>query len=74
MMKFLQSIKTTALGTLVLICGGIAFTGVMEAYNSLLMLFCGTATGLGLIAAKDADKTNAPHPTPEAHSVPPPVP
>lgn len=62
MWTFLNSIKTTALGVLVLICGGVAFTGVLADYNQLLMLVCGSLTGLGLIAAKDANISNAPNP------------
>lgn len=54
------SMKTTLLGFLVLICSGTHYTGVLpEKYNSLLLLVCGVATAFGLIAAKDANVSNA---------------
>jgi len=55
--------KTTAMGVLVLVCGGTNYAQVLpEQYNSLLMLFCGVCTAFGLIAAKDSNVSNAPIP------------
>ena len=55
--------KTTAMGVLVLVCGGTNYAQVLpEQYNSLLMLFCGVCTAFGLIAAKDSNVSNAAQP------------
>lgn len=62
--------KTSLMGVLVMACGGTNYAGILpEKYNSLLMLFCGTCTAFGLIAAKDSTVTNAPVPV-AAHVVP----
>jgi len=62
MWTFLQTAKLKIIGALVMICGGVAFSGALEEYNSYLMMFCATATGLGLFTAKPANVTNSPNP------------
>ena len=63
MWSFLKSIKTTALGIMVIICGGTAYMDWLpEQYAGGIALLCATLVGLGLIAAKDANVTNAAHP------------
>lgn len=79
MWTYLKSAKTTILGVLVVLCGGITFSGTLEAYNSVLMLVCAMLTGAGLMASKDANVSNAPNPVapvvvpPERLDVPNPV-
>ena len=70
MSAILSSIRTTVLGVLVLICSGTAYAEVLPAkYQSLLGLLCGVLVAFGLIAAKDANKSNAPTPTATATTV-----
>ena len=64
MSAFFASAKTTIAGVLVLLCSGATFTGILpDKYSSLVGLFCGVAVAFGLIAAKDANVTNASNPT-----------
>lgn len=59
-----SSIKTFSMGIGVLLCSGAGYAEILPArFNSLLVLICGVLIAFGLIAAKDADKSNAPHPT-----------
>jgi hypothetical protein len=60
MNAFLTSAKTTVLGFVTVLCGGAHLAGVipdnwMEVVNGA----CGILIGLGLIAAKDANVSNA---------------
>ncbi len=68
--SFIASAKTTILGGLVLICTGTNYSGILpEKYNSVLMLVCGVLTAFGLIAAKDANVSNAVNPVPVPQKV-----
>jgi len=65
-----SSIKTTLSGIGVLICSGTSYAGILpEKFNSLLLLICGVLVAFGLIAAKDANKSNALHPTETPNTV-----
>lgn len=69
MSAFLTSAKTTILGFVAVICGGAHLAGMipdnwMEVVNGI----CGVLIGLGLIAAKDANVSNAVNPA-VAHKV-----
>lgn len=62
--------KTSAMGVLVLLCGGADYAQVFpDKYASLLHLLCGVAVAFGLISAKDGDKSNAPIPSPDVVKV-----
>jgi hypothetical protein len=63
------SIKTTAIGLAVAICGGAHLTGVIPAdWLEVINGVCGVLVGLGLVAAKDANVSNAVNPA-VAHTV-----
>ncbi len=56
--------KTSLLGGLALVCSGSEVLGVLpEKYQATATGACMILMSLGLIAAKDANKTNAPNPT-----------
>jgi len=64
MQIFLRNWKTTVAGMLVLLCGGTTYLDMLPAdWARGAMAFCELAIALGLIASKDADKSNAPQPT-----------
>jgi len=71
-----QSIKTSwwpaVCGLLALICEGSAMAGLLpEDYQGAMRGVCMVLVSLGLIGAKQANKTNAPEPTATAQKVPP---
>ena len=58
MSAFLTSFKSTLCGVLEILCASAVFAGLFPPmYIPYLMLTCGVLNGLGLIAAKDADRT-----------------
>ena len=70
MQAFLSSMKTTVLGFVAVVCGGAHLAGMipdnwMEVVNGA----CGILIGFGLIAAKDANVSNAVNPTAVSHKV-----
>lgn len=53
--------KTAIPGVLILLCGGSSYMDLIPAaWQMSANGFCMLMTGLGLIAAKDADKSNSP--------------
>ena len=78
--NFLASWKTSLAGILVLACTGTTYSDMLPPkYAGLLQLVCGVLIGFGIIAAKDANVTNAPtavqpHVTPAVSVLPPPPP
>ena len=64
MKLFFANWKTTVPGILVLLCGGTQYFDMLPAnWANGAMAFCSLMVALGLIAAKDADRSNAPVPT-----------
>ena len=64
MKLFFANWKTTVPGILVLLCGGTSYLDMLpDQWSKGAMAFCSLMVALGLIAAKDADKTNSPVPT-----------
>lgn len=64
-----SSIKTTVIGFVTVVCGGAHLAGMIPAdYIEVVNGACGVLIGLGLIAAKDANVSNAANPT-VAHKV-----
>jgi len=62
--------KTAIPGLLAVACGGSSVMGVIpEPYQEKAGAVCGLLLAFGLIAAKDADKSNAPAPTSAPNAV-----
>ena len=65
-----SSMKTTAIGFVTVLCGGAHLAGVIPAnWIEVVNGACGILIGMGLIAAKDANVSNAVNPTPVSHKV-----
>lgn len=70
MSAMLTSWKTSLMGLAVLICTGNVLIGVLGPKGTAILNgLCGIAIAYGLIAAKDADKSNAPSPVETAKKV-----
>ena len=69
MESIFSSLKTTVIGFVTVICGGAHLAGVIpENWMEVVNGVCGVLIGFGLIAAKDANVSNAANPT-VAHKV-----
>lgn len=61
---FFTNWKTGVPGLIALVCASDQLLHVLpETVSTYLLASCGFAVAVGLIAAKDADKTNAANPT-----------
>jgi hypothetical protein len=59
----LASWKTTATGLLAVACGAGEYFGLLpDKYAAIAPAVCTILVGLGLVAAKDGDKSHAPVP------------
>jgi len=63
---FLKNWKTSIPGALSVVCASAEYFELLPPnYKQSAVAFCALMVGLGLIAAKDADKTGVPVPQPK---------
>lgn len=71
-MGWLKSWKTTLVGILTAICGGLEFGDMIpDEWAKVAHLGCATLIAFGFIAAKDGNVSHAPDPEPVPAPVPP---
>ena len=70
MKSMFTSWKTALPGALTLVCGASEVMDLLpDAYQKVAIGFCMMMVGLGLVVAKDADRSNAPAPTAQPQKV-----